>query len=50
MSIKINVIDPCSQNLAKLINAIGDYMGSNNQKIEAKIDLKWIKEDKSDAD
>jgi hypothetical protein len=39
MSIKVNVSDPCSQNLAKLLHAVADYIGSHNQKIDFEMDL-----------
>ena len=45
MSIKINVIDPCSQNFAKFLHGIADYIGTTNQKIEVEMEL-TLKSDK----
>lgn len=45
MSIKINVIDPCSQNFAKFLHGIADYIGTTNQKIVVNIDIS-LKSDK----
>ena len=39
MSIKINVKDPCSQNLAKLLRAVAEYIGTGNQPVELNFDL-----------
>ena len=39
MSIKINVIDPCSKNFAKFLHGIADYIGTTNQKIEVNVEL-----------
>lgn len=47
MSIKINTIDPCSQNVAPLLHAIADYLNTVNQKVAVTIDVDFVKEKKT---
>lgn len=52
MSISLNINDPRSCRLAKLLKAIAEYLGeSGNGRASLNLDLRWLKqEEKEDAD
>lgn len=46
MSIKIDTLDPCSQNVAPLVHAIAEYLDSVNQMVSVQIEVKFKTEKK----
>lgn len=49
MSIKVDIKDPKSCRLAKLLKAISEYVeDSGNSTVSVNLDLKWYKKEKSE--
>ena len=46
MSLKLNVVDPNSRNIAKLLIAIGEYCETTDQKIAVEMEIDFPKEKK----